>query len=689
MNLKHLLPAALFAMALSASAVPAYPGYLERTLEDGSKVMVRLNGDEYFSYLTDEQGYLLTDEGGKLNYMHQEGARLKASPEAIERMRAQAEATLPTKQLRAAEMQRMASLTREGRTTFCTTGDVHFCVLLVQYQDIKFNSATIREDMNDMLNKEGYDKNGCKGSVRDYYIMNSNGNFRPTFDVSEVITLPQTSMYYTGGHKYDKVSEMVRDAVQLADPTVDFTKYCNVSPGQCDAVILWYAGYGQADTQQNAFIWPHQSNVARTGISADGIEIGVYCCFNELNGGSHYYYKDGAMAGLGTPIHEFGHVMGMPDLYDPNYEVKSTPGQWSIFDMGSYLGDGYCPPSCSGYERWIFNWTEYEEVVEGTHYDLANINEAGRVLRIPVKNKQGVEYAKEYFLLESRHKDHWDTYLPGQGMLIWHIDYDQGSWAVNSVNSNENRKRCHLITADGSANFFLGNKNASSNDAAWPYKRNYITPDTEITLNTAYPLAASRTGESYITDIAYNAETGVTSFDYNVYTESPTEVTVMNTPTRGLNDREQPNSDITFTWEPVEGATEYQLTVYRKSGNNIYYESGLNEENVGNRTSYTIESLSRNKMDLEFNAYVRVVKGLPSVEKSNEVVFVPKNLEAVSGIEESFTDDVQVLGLNGYIQAPENAEIYNMQGVRCNAYGLAPGVYIVRTGSDVTKVIVK
>lgn len=691
MKLKYLLPAAMLATAATASAVPAYPGLLERTLEDGSKVMVRLNGDEYFHYLTDENGFLLTQEGGKLSYRMDNGSKVMATPELMERMQAEAEAAEPVKVMRAAGMQRMASLTREGRSTFQTLGDFKFLVLLVQFDDVKFNSPTIRQDMDDMLNKEGYNKNGCFGSIRDYYMVSSNGKFRPHFDVSEVITLPKTSAYYTGGKKYANVREMVEDAVKAADPNVDFSQYSTLQEGVCDAVIIWYAGYGQADTGDETCIWPHQSTLGHLNIMADNTKIDTYCCFNELNGGTHYTNKDYVLAGIGTPIHEMGHVMGMPDLYDPAYKVKSTPGNWSIFDKGPYLGDSYCPPTYSAYERWLFNWIDYEDVVDETRYELPEISKEGRALRIPVLSNKGQVYNSEYFVLESRNKSGWDSYLPNSGMLIWHIDYSSPSaWVNNTVNSTEARKRCHLVTADGSANFVLGNTNVASINAAWPYgDRDYLTPDTDITLDTNYLFANSATGDSFITDIKHDSETGVTTLAYNVLKETPVVTTQLAMPTRGKDSYGEPNNDITFTWDPVEGATGYKLTVFRQSAGRIYYESGLDEKNVGNVTSYTLESLSRTKLPLEFTAYVRVVTEMPSLEKSNEVVFIPNNLEAVSGIGDIADDDMTVIGLEGAILAPQGAEIYDMQGVRRAAEGLAPGIYMVRCGQKVTKAVVK
>ena len=696
MKFKYLISAAMLAAASTASAVPAYPGLLERTLDDGSTVMVKMYGDEFFSYLTDENGFILEQNNNSLKYKLDAGARVLATPQLVEQMRVSSEATAPVKALRASQMQRMASLDKKGQSNFCTLGDVHFCVLLVQYDDVKFNSPTIKADMEDMLNGANYTKNGCKGSIREYYINSSGGKFTPTFDVYDVITLPKTSAYYTsegtGIGRYNNIQEMVKTTIQLADDQVDFSQYQNVRFGECDAVIIFYAGYGQADTADTSCIWPHQGSVIYNDVYADDVQIASYCVFNELNGGAHYRNKDGAIAGIGTPIHEFGHVMGLPDLYDPNYAVKSTPSNWSVFDMGPYLGDGYCPPAFSAYERYLCNWLDYEQIAEGTHYELKNLNDSNRALRINVESTLDPTSNNEYWVLESRSKSGWDEYIPGQGMLIWHIDYSQSFWTSNRVNSTESRKRCCILSADGSANYDLGFNGETSENAAWPYRLNYLTPDTEITLKPYNAFA--KDNDSWFANIAYDKETATSSFDYNIFKEHPTTTTIMTTPVRDIDRNGNPANNVLLSWEPVEGA-QYALSIYRvnSSTGRVTYEYNtdgtFNELPMGDVTSYCLP-LSTAKMKLEYHAYVRVIDGLPSSEKSNEIVFTGNNLEvSPTGIDGVIDESIPVVGMDGYIQAPADAEIYNLQGVRCPATGLAPGVYIVRTAANVTKVIVR
>jgi len=44
----------------------------------------------------------------------------------------------------------------------------------------------------------------------------------------------------------------------------------------------------------------------------------------------------------------------------------------------------------------------------------------------------------EYYLLENRHKSRWDAFLPGEGLLITHVDYDEDIWRRNKVNATGN-----------------------------------------------------------------------------------------------------------------------------------------------------------------------------------------------------------------------------------------------------------
>ena len=64
-----------------------------------------------------------------------------------------------------------------------TQGDVRVLVVLVEFADVRFKNPDPVSQFTDYLNKEGYNEYHNIGSVRDYFIKNSIGQFRPTFDV--------------------------------------------------------------------------------------------------------------------------------------------------------------------------------------------------------------------------------------------------------------------------------------------------------------------------------------------------------------------------------------------------------------------------------------------------------------------------------------------------------------------------
>lgn len=691
MRLKNLLLTAALTAPLLAMAVPAKPGAVPVKLADGTTVMMSVVGDETYAYRTDENGYLLTQDANGLRYELRDGQKVLASEGLVQQRRA---AAAEAKPLRSPN-----NLDSDGRTTFPCKGDIHYLVVPVEFSDVKFYYTDIQGVLSKQLNEEGYTDYGHIGSVRDYYITNSNGAFTPTFDVcSEIIELPKTAAYYAGVNGTQRMSEFLLDAVPKVEEKVDLTKYDYNKDGNIDVIVFWYAGYGCADTgaQDNTCIWPHSSQVRAGMLKADGLNVVDYCVFNELRGHGYYQYEsqyEKQFAGIGTPVHEFNHVLGLPDLYDPrtNYAadyVQGTPGKWDIMDMGPYNGNGCIPPRMSGYERWFMGWIEYETAVDGSEYLLDPASMQGNVIRLDVLKNSGAALKNEYFLIESRDNSDYDSCLPGQGMLITHINYSKTNWLNNTVNCTKGNKGISLITADGSANFYLGDDNTSSIHAAWPYNINYITPETEITFNTSSTLAQSLTGTYYITNIAYDKATGRSSFEYNKYTEQPESSTVMNMPELLPDADGNATRRLWLTWEADPEATSYNLSLWRvSSAGKIFYEQDLQNKNVGNVLGYALpEELTSTKMKLEYHATVTSVKGLPSKNTSNEVVFKPNTL-AVSGVNSVMGDAQElILGGHGSILAPAGAMIYNMQGQQMGRENLMPGIYIVRTATQTAKV---
>ena len=236
---------------------------------------------------------------------------------------------------------------------------------------------------------------------------------------------------------------MVIDACNMLDDEIDFTQYDRDGNGIIDNIFIFYAGRGEATGGGANTVWPHSFTLADKGLRYDGLLLDTYGCTNEQVLGG----KDGKTLqtdAIGTFCHEFSHVLGLPDLYATTYTTAITPGKWSIMDKGAYNNDSRTPPSYSSYERAALGWIEPPVFQFGeSDIELRSLAESGQSFLLP-GFKTG-----EYFLFECRVQDGWDSYIPGAGMLVWHIEFDQKVWDSNIVNNNPAYQHVELVKAHG------------------------------------------------------------------------------------------------------------------------------------------------------------------------------------------------------------------------------------------------
>lgn len=325
--------------------------------------------------------------------------------------------------------------------------EVKGLVILAQYTDVKFNSMTSNGYFQRMLNDKDFSEYSGTGSARDYFIDNSNGKFVPQFDVYGPVTLPNKMSYYGGN---DDVSgddknpaQMIYDACKALDGTINFKDYDCDGDGYVDNVFVFYAGYGEASYGDDDTVWPHQWDLTSAGLSLklDGVTIEKYACANELEKD----YDDNPLPdGIGTFVHEFSHVIGLPDLYATDgSDGDWTPASWSVLDQGPYNNDGRTPPAYGAYERNALGWCEPVVITGPASIELEAINTSNQAYLIPTSKQN------EFFLLENRQQTGWDKYIPGHGMLIWHIDYNESKWQDNSVNNTSTHSCVDIEEACG------------------------------------------------------------------------------------------------------------------------------------------------------------------------------------------------------------------------------------------------
>lgn len=448
-NLIKVISLLVLAMPIVAFAVPATQKKVTLRQPDGAFVTVYMYGDEQSHYLTDMQGYPVEmSSDGFYCYIGTDGvltdAVLTAQGATSRKSKACGIAqTNPANVLKTYLQKRPAASERRFTSSrkSAVLGKRKVPVLLVQFPDISFTLGT-KERFNDMMNKEGYNYDGATGSCVDYFKENSNGKFLPEFDVFGPVTLDRESRYYgqndtNGNESY--LGYMIKEACQKLDGQVDFSQYDYDGDGVLDYVYVYYAGNGEHDTGNPSLIWPQSWYMSATNAGTfeiDGVTVNKFATSNELQ-------SNGKFVGIGIFVHEFSHVLGLPDLYATTYNASAfTPGAWSVLAHGPYNNDGRTPPNYSAYERSELGWIELKELAKPEDVTLPPItkNEGYRV---------STERSNEYYVFENRQKKGWDEYIPGHGMLVWHIDYNESRWINNLVNTNSNHQYVDIVEADG------------------------------------------------------------------------------------------------------------------------------------------------------------------------------------------------------------------------------------------------
>ena len=418
-------------MVTTAMAVPATREAIVMTAPDGTEKVVFMNGDESFHFLTDEEGNWL-DEATLLPLSED----VKAARTKVGAARVQARRVQQAKQARL--------LAPKGP------------VILVNFSDISFRSQNSHEAMTDWAMGDNYTYNGATGSIHQYFMDQSWGQFDMQIDVIGPVTVSNTRDYYgeDGSDEGDDMhpDQMVVEACQIAHDSlgVDFSQYDSNNDGKVDWVVIIYAGKGQADGGGANTIWPHQADLGDLrGITLDGKKVNHYCCLNEIKSG-------GTRCGIGTFCHEYSHIMGLPDFYDTQYsDGHKTMGSWDIMDAGPYNNNGNTPPSYSAYERWWMGWMNPKLLNSACSVVLPNLSDSRSACYITTTgsaiNNVRSPGSSAFYIIENRQKTCWDKYIPGHGMIVTKIKYSSSKWNYNTVNNDKSNMGVDLIEADGKA----------------------------------------------------------------------------------------------------------------------------------------------------------------------------------------------------------------------------------------------
>ncbi|MDD5772477.1 MAG: M6 family metalloprotease domain-containing protein [bacterium] len=305
------------------------------------------------------------------------------------------------------------------------------------------------------------------GSLRDYFAEVSNNKFNVEGSVFGFYPAKKDYSYYTDGNSglgvypHNAVS-LVEEAIDAAEAAgVDFSKFDNDGDGEVDGIFVVHQGAGAEavpKADEGNYIWSHKWDITSGGGTArtyDGVRINEYIMQPETN-------AKGIMIEIGVFCHEFGHLLGLPDLYDTDYS-SSGDGVFDLMSSGAWGGDGKHPETPTQLSAWSKYYLQWANVYDYTKINgvknLSQVEGSNDIVKIEVYGS-----SKEYFLLCNRQKSGFDKYLPGSGLLIWHVDENRinSNWLSGKLNDDESAQSISLMQADGELNLQKNENNGGN-----------------------------------------------------------------------------------------------------------------------------------------------------------------------------------------------------------------------------------
>ena len=283
-------------------------------------------------------------------------------------------------------------------------GKIYSLTLLVDFSDQP--APVTKSEIEDWLNKEGFNKDGCNGSVRDYYLDVSNGQLDLTNEVFGWYRAKYPKSWYEStdrienGNKYRASEILVKEVFDYFDSQVDFSRYDNDKNGTTEAINIIYAGEGAVWDQG---LWPHSGWSSE---KRDGVNLTLHQLTDMPGKFSLYVF-----------VHESGHmIFGWPDLY--------WYGDYCTMGNRPY-GNDRNPVAINDFFRADQGWIPFVDI---TSDDVNNVTplEITKPGEVCYRYKNPARPNQEGLVWSYVRNTGRDKILAGSGLLMQHYDFSIG-----------------------------------------------------------------------------------------------------------------------------------------------------------------------------------------------------------------------------------------------------------------------
>jgi M6 family metalloprotease-like protein len=553
-------------------AAPAYPGLIKKVQPTGAELSLYIRGDEKVHWMESEDGYSLLYDADKYIVYATADEENNMVPSSIVAQDVLLRSATLNNQLKnipkglkysSAQINTLNGIWNLKRNLIshssglrATTGNAKTVCALIEFPDANNTHKLVKTkaDFDMLMNQTGYNANGAKGSVKDFYLENSYNQLNLTVTITGPFIAKKNWAYYGENNTTDSFDKYPDElAIEAADATfndlsINPADYDNDGDGYIDAFHVIYAGYGEESGADANAIWAHEYGFTERTYRTKKLD--TYSCSPELRGNSSSN-PGSNITHIGVICHEFGHVFGAPDFYDSDGtgsggEFRGT-GYWDLMANGSWNGpgrDGSSPAHINMYQKIKFEWVN--SVVLNMPQQINNmLNSAQNA----VAYTYNTTTPGEYFVLENRQQEGFDAYIPGHGLLIYRVsitDWDLGNAKVNTGHP----QKVYPVYAASSLSLPTGSVDSygTLNSAGCPFPGSSgKTSFSDFTTPAAKAWNGTNTGKS-ITNIT--EESKKISFQF-----SQTGVL----PVTNLQFSRQ-LSNITLTWDkPNEEALKYNI----------------------------------------------------------------------------------------------------------------------------------